>query len=220
MPTNIENYNLTRKCDMKNVHYVIERVLAIAVVFLFILYFTGNKTVDNSARTELSSDGEFASTLPVAYIEADSLLDKWFFSIDLHEQILKKEENARVYLNQEERKLQQAVQSFRDRYEANAFATQDRANQELQRVQRQEQELQETAAKMQNELLEEAQRYNTQMRDTIVKHLKEYNSTKNYEIIYSNGSSNTVNPIVFAKDAYNITDEVIEFLNKKWNSKQ
>ena len=72
---------------------------------------------------------------------------------------------------------------------------------------------------MQMELMEEIQRLNIQMRDTIVSHLKEYNQVKNYHIIFSTGSSNTVNPIIFADDAYNITDEVIEFLNKKWISK-
>jgi outer membrane protein len=205
--------------DMKNVHYVIEGVLAIAVVILFILYFTGGKAVDNLSNAELSSTGEFNSTLPVAYINADSLQEKYFFSIDLTEQIVKKEENARVYLAQENRKLEQAIESFQTRAQNNAFATQQRAEQEQQRVIRMQQELQATAEKMQAELMEEFQRLNIQMRDTIIKHLKEYNSTKNYEIIYSNGSSNTVNPIVFAKDAYNITNEVIEFLNKKWTSK-
>ena len=204
---------------MKNVHYVIEGVLAIAVVILFFLYFTGGKAADNSSRTELSSTGEFTSSLPVAYINADSLSAKYFLSIDLTEQIVKKEENARVYLQQENRKLEQAIQSFQTRAENNAFATQQRAEQEQQRVIRMQQELQATAEKMQAELMEEFQRLNIQMRDTIVSHLKEYNNSKNYEIIFSNGSSNTINPIVFAKDVYDITDEVVEFLNRKWTSK-
>jgi outer membrane protein len=205
--------------DMKNVHYVIDGVLAVAVVILFILYFTGNKNATNLSRTAISSTEEFSSTLPVAYIDADLLLEKYFFSIDLHEQITKKEENARAYLSQEDKKLQSATESFQFRYENNAFTSQDRAQAEYQRLQRQQQELQATAEKMQMALLEEAQQLNIQMRDTIISHLKEYNLMKNFEIIYSNGSSNTVNPIVFAKDVYNVTDEVIEYLNKKWISK-
>jgi len=205
--------------NMKNVHYVINGILAIAVAILFILHFTGNKNVDNSSRTEFSSMEEFAATLPVAYIDADALMDKYHFAIDLNAQILKKEENARVYIAQEERKLQDAAKSFQDRYENNAFATQQRAEQEYQRLQRQQQEFQETVEKKQMELMEEVMRLNIQMSDTIKSHLREYNKIKNFEIIYSNGSSNTVNPIVFAKDEYNITDEVVEFLNKKWTSK-
>ena len=165
---------------MKNVHYVIEGVLAIAVVFLFILHFTGGKIVDNSSKTEFSSTEDVASILPVAYIDADSLADKYSFSIELTEQILKKEEDARVKLQQEYRKLQEAIQSYQTRAENNAFATQERANQELQRVQRMQQDVQSTEEKMQMELMEEFQRLNIQMRDTIISHLKEYNKLKNY----------------------------------------
>jgi len=205
--------------DMKNVHYVINGVLAIAIVILFILFFTGNRNANISSGKAMSFEGEFTSTLPVAYIDADLLIEKYFFSIDLNEQITKKNENTRAYLVQQQRNLQTAIESFQYRYQNNGFATQERAQQEQQRVIRQQQELEDTAEKMQKELMDEIQRLNIQMRDTIVSHLKEYNQMKHYHIIFSTGSSNTVNPIIFANDEYNITDDVIEFLNKKWITK-
>ena len=205
--------------DMKNVHYVIDGVLAVAVIILFVLYFIGNKNTDNSSRTAISSTEEFTSNLPLAYIDADLLLEKYFFSIDLNEQILKKREDASAYLTQQARNFQSAYESFQLRYQNNAFATQQRAEQEAQRLQRQQQELQETEEKMQMELMEEIQRLNIQIRDTIESHLKEFNQIKHYHIIFSTGSTNTINPIVVADGVYNITGEVIEFLNKKWISK-
>ena len=204
---------------MKNVHYVIDGVLAVAVVVLFILHFSGNNNADNSSRTAISFSEEFTSRLPLAYLDVDTLLFKYYFSIDLHEQMVKKEEDVRAYLTQQDRELQTAAESFNYRYQNNAFATQERAQQEAQRLQRQQQELEATAEKMYADVMAEAQLLNTQIRDTIVSHLKEYNLTKHYHVIFSNGSTNTVNPIVAADDVYNITDEVIEFLNKKWVSK-
>ena len=206
--------------DMKNVHYVIDGILTVAVVILFVLHFTGNKNAaDSVSGISISSSEEFTSNLPLAYFDADSLLEKYYFSIDLNEQIVKKRENASAFLTQQERNLQNAYENFQLRYQNNAFATQQRAEQEAQRLQRQQQELQESADKMSMEVMEEIQRLNIQLRDTIINHLKEYNAMKHYHIIFSNGSSNTVNPIVAANDVYNITDEVIEFLNKKWISK-
>jgi len=204
---------------MKNVHYVIDGVLAVAVVVLFILHFSGNKNTDNASRTSISSSEEFSSNLPLAYFDADSLMEKYFFSIDLNEQIMKKEENARAYLTQQQRNLESAVESFQYRAQNNGFATQQRAEQEQQRLIRQQQDLQDAADKMSAELMEEAQLLNMQIRDTIVSHLREYNSLKHYHIIFSTGSSNIINPIVVADEWYNITDEVIEFLNKKLTAK-
>ena len=206
--------------DMKNVHYVIEGVLFVAIAILFILYLAGNSSTDNSSKTAISSLEEFTNNLPIAYFDADSLIEKYFFSIDLNEQIVKKNEDTRAYLTQQQRKFEDAAQQFQYKVQNNGFLTQQRAEQEQQRLLRQQQELQEKADKITADLNEEMRRLNIQLRDTIVKHLKEYNQTKHYHIIFSNGSSNTVNPIMFANEEYNITNEVIEFLNKKWLSKQ
>jgi len=204
---------------MKNVHYVIDGALALAVVLLFIMHFTGKKNTDNSSGLAISSMEGVPAQLPLAYIDADELVEKYFFSIELNEQILKKREDAQAYLTQQERLLRNAIESFQYRLQNNAFATQERAQAEEQRLLRQQQELQDAAEKKQMEVLEEVQRLNIQMRDTIVSHLNEYNQIKHYEMIFSTGSSNVVNPIMYANDVYNITNEVIEFLNKKWISK-
>ena len=204
---------------MKNVHYVIDGALALAVVLLFIMHFTGKKNTDNSSGPAISSMEGVPAQLPLAYIDADELVEKYFFSIELNEQILKKREDAQAYLTQQERLLRNAIESFQYRLQNNAFATQERAQAEEQRLLRQQQELQDAAEKKQMEVLEEVQRLNIQMRDTIVSHLNEYNQIKHYEMIFSTGSSNVVNPIMYANDVYNITNEVIEFLNKKWISK-
>ena len=200
---------------MKNVNYVINGVLAIAVVILFIMQFSGNKKSDTSKMATPFSD-EQAIGLPVAYINVDALLDKYYFSIDLREQMVKKEEDATALLNQEMRKFQTDLESFQYRYQNNAFTSQQRVDQEQQRLERQRNDLQALNDKLTTNLLEESQRMNLQMRDTIVAHLKEYNQAKRFQIIFSNTSSNITDPILIADDVYNITDEVVEFLNRKW----
>jgi Outer membrane protein len=202
---------------MKNSNYVINGVLAIAVIILFILQFSGGKNDISPSSTTITSSGDYASNIPVAYFDVDALLDNYFFSIDLTEQIVKKREDANAYLTQKDRELQTAFESFQYRAQNNAFATQQRAEQEQQRLVRQQKELEETAERMNMDLMAEIQQLNEQLRDTIVNHLREYNQLKQFHIIFSSGSSNIVNPIVYANESYNITDEVIVFLNKKWS---
>jgi outer membrane protein len=43
--------------------------------------------------------------------------------------------------------------------------------------------------------------------------LTEFNRERNYEIIFSNISTST---LIYAKDKYDITDEVVQFLNNKY----
>ena len=52
-----------------------------------------------------------------------------------------------------------------------------------------------------------------ELSDTVKVRLVEFNKDKGYQIIYSNTGSDN---ILFADDKYDITQEVTEFLNKKY----
>ena len=195
-----------------NVHYVIEGILAAAIVCLFVMQLSGHKGGSVAvAKMETDSTGAPLKAFPVAYINVDSLLQKYNFSIDLNEQILKKQENARASYTQKARSLQAEVKDFQYKMQNGAFATRERAEQEQQRLMKKEQELQELDARLTKELMEQTQAMNEQLRDTVVRCLKLYNKDKGYQIIFSNTAGS---PIFLADDVYNITGEIIEFLNK------
>ena len=64
---------------MKNINYVINGVLSIAVLILFILYFSGGKHTIHSSGTVTALSEEHMLALPVAYINVDSLLENYYF---------------------------------------------------------------------------------------------------------------------------------------------
>jgi outer membrane protein len=203
---------------MKNINYVINGVLAVAVIILFILQFSGKSNSSLSSGTEMTSTGEKIVELPVAYVNVDSLLENYIFSIDLNETFTRKSENVRANLVQQDRNFQTEVERFNYNIQNNIYLTQARAEQEQRRLQQKQTDLQALAERQQAELLEENQRINVQLRDTIIAHLKEYNKAKGFQIIYSNTSSSIVSPILWAEDVYNITTEFTDYLNKKWTS--
>ena len=201
---------------MKNINYVINGVLAVAIIILFVLQFTGKNNLTSSSRTVANLSDEILVTIPVAYINVDSLLDNYHFSIDLTEQITRKGENAQAYYVQQLRQFQNEVESFDFRYRNNAFTNQERVDQEQRRLEQKQTELQALQERLSMELMEEDRLLNMQLRDTVMTHLREYNQMKGYQIIYGNSSSNIVSPILLADDIYNITKEVTDFLNRKY----
>lgn len=202
---------------MKNVNYVINGVLAIAVLVLFVMQFSGKKDSAASSKTKSSLTGAHSSEFPVAYVNVDSLLLNYNFSKDLNEQIVRKQENARASYTQQARDLEADVQNFQYKMQNGAFASQQRAEQEQQRIIKKQQQLQALDEKLSQELMEESQRINEQLRDTIMMNLREYNKEKGFQIIFSNSGSST-GTILLADDVYNVTNEVIEYLNKRWSS--
>ena len=140
---------------MKNINYVINGVLAVAVVILYIMQFSGKK--ESSVTRTFASAGDTTALLPIAYVNVDSLLLNYNYSKDLNEIILKKQENSRANITQKARSLQGEMQDFQRKVENNAFLTRERAEQEQQRLLNKQQELQNLDNQLAQELMQEQQ---------------------------------------------------------------
>ncbi|MDO5664042.1 MAG: OmpH family outer membrane protein [Bacteroidia bacterium] len=200
---------------MKNNNtYIISGVLAIAILILYILYFTSS-TGKNGAKTgDLNAMMNDSSiTLPIAYVNVDSLLMNYNFAKDLNEALMRTEESSRASLNQKERQFNAAAQEFQRKVQNNAFLSQERYDQEQQRLMKMQQEYQQMAERLAQEFALEQQKLNIELSDTVKVSLVEYNKDKGYQIIYSNTGSDN---ILFADKKYDITQEVTDFLNKKY----
>lgn len=198
---------------MKNINYVINGVLAAAIVVLFVLQFAGKKE-SNAAPTFVSGE-ETAELLPIAYINVDSLLENYNYSIDLNERILKMQEDYRVDINQRTNTLRNEVADFERKVNNNAFLTRERAEQENNRLIKKQEELQNYAAKKNEELTLMQMDLNAQLRDTIVSQLKIFNESRGYQVIFSNTMGDN---ILLASPVYDITAEFLEILNKNYSS--
>ena len=195
-------------------NYIVSGVLAVAVIVLFILHFNSNTSSNEESGKNLSvllNDSTIA--LPIAFVNVDSLLVNYNFAKDLNESLLRKEESTRATLNQRENQINSAAQEFERKLRNNAFLSQERAQQEQERIMKMNQEYQQLAERLSQEFLIEQQKLNIQMEDTIKVRIEEFNSTRNFEIILSNTSTST---LIYAKDKYDITNEVVQYLNNKY----
>ncbi len=197
---------------MKN-NYIVSGVLAVALILLYILHFTSKpQSNEEQVKYEFAA-GDSSISLPIAYINVDSLLMNYNFATDLNEALMRKEESSRASLTQKERQVQTAYQDFQRKIENNAFLTQQRAAEEQQRIEKMGEEYQRMAQQLGNELGLEQQKLNIQLSDSVREALKDFNRNKNFEVILSNTASDN---ILLAHPKYDITDEVIVYLNKRY----
>lgn len=200
---------------MKNyTNQIVSGLLAIAIIILFILFFTSKSSSSKEGDKNLSVLlNDSSITLPIAYVNVDTLLMNYNFAKDLNESLLRKQESTRATLNQREIQINSAAQEFERKLRNNAFLSQERAQQEQERIMKMNQEYQQLAERLSNDFMIEQQKLNIQMEDTIKASIEEFNKTKNYEIILSNISTSS---LLYAKDKYDITDEVLQFMNSKY----
>lgn len=200
---------------MKNsTPYIVGGVLTVAIIILYILHFTSNSSVNGSTGKDLSLLlNDSSITLPIAYVNVDSLLINYNFAKDLNESLLRKEESTRATLNQRQNQINAAAQDFDRKLRNNAFLSQERAQQEQERIMQMNQEYQQLAERLTQDFMLEQEKLNIQMEDTIKARMVEFNANKHYEIIFSNRTTST---ILYADDKYDITDDVVEFLNNMY----
>lgn len=195
---------------MKNLSYAINGVLAIAIIVLFILFFTSKK--DTTDAPSLKFENDTTVTLPIAYVNIDSVLTHYNYAKEASDVLIKKTESSRATIAQKQKQLAAEQQEFQRKYQNNAFLSQERAEQEAHRIQKLGSDLEQTAARLDNELTMEQMKVNNQLADSVRVCIKEFNKTANYHVIFSNSG---LDNILYAKEKYNITNKVIELLNNR-----
>lgn len=195
---------------MKRLSYLMNTLAAFAMIVLF-AQCAGN--ANQKAVAPVQAGG--VSDMKIAFVEVDTLLSKYNFCIDLNEAMVKKSENVRLTLNKKATELQKQQQDFQNKYQNQAYATPERAQQEYNRIMKLEQDLQALSNKLQAELVSEQEKNNLMLRDSINSFLKEYNKTKGYSLILSNTG---LDNLLYAEDSYNITQEILEGLNARYSS--
>lgn len=196
---------------MKRLNHLANGLAALAMIVLFSQ--CANKVDNQAATTPVQAAG--LSGMKIAYVEIDTLLAKYNYCIDLNEVMVKKSENVRLTLNQKAKDLDRQKQEFQTKVQNNAYLTQDRAQQEYNRIAKLEQDLQNLSNKLQAELMSENEKNSLQLRDSINGFLKEFNKTRGYSLIISNTGFDN---LLYADSVYNITREILEGLNARYSS--
>ena len=196
---------------MNKFQVVINSVLAGAIAVLFVLFFYGKNQTDQQKVTynnEVAGEG-----VRLAFVNIDTLLNNYVFAQEAQETLMSKQEDARLKLNTRARTLQNEMADFQRKYENNAFLSRERAESEYNRLQKKQQELQELEEKLTQDILQENQNLNMQLRDTLDGFLKEYNATANYHVIFANTQNDN---ILLSKEGFDITTEIVDALNKRY----
>jgi outer membrane protein len=150
--------------------------------------------------------------LKIAYVEVDSLMTQYDYAKDYSVTLQKKSNNARNTLTQKGNALQAAVNNFQQKLNNNGFTSREQAASQQAAIERQQRDLQELQARLENELASETAKFNETLRDSLQNFLKDYNKDKQFSLILTKQGDN----ILLADKKFDITNDVINGLNKRY----
>ena len=180
---------------------------ALAIAAMMVSCNNQSPKMDDQPAAAASGDG-----LKIAYVEVDSLMTQYTFAKDYSVTLQKKSNNARNTLNQKGNALQAAAANFQQKLNNNGFQSREQAASQQAAIERQQRDLQELQARLENELASETAKFNEALRDSLQNFLKVYNKDKKYDLILAKSGDN----ILIADKKLDVTQDVINGLNKRY----
>lgn len=197
---------------MKKASLIYQVILGIAIVVLFVLHFSSNKTSDVSNPLSLITDstaviGEGSLTV---YVNGDSLLEKYEYFKKAKKDFEIKSTRTENEIKSRQSTLEREFATYQQT--AAGMTTEQRAKAE-ETLMRKEQSLREFSEDAALKFQEEQNKFNEQLFDKVASFLKEYCKDKNYKIVlnYTKGTT-----ILYADESLDITEEVLAGLNEEF----
>ena len=158
----------------------------------------------------VTTSDSISQGMRIAYVEVDSLMTQFEFAKEKSQELEKNSLNARNTLTQKGNKLQEAANNFQQKLQNNGFASREQAEAAQAALQRQQNDLAALQARLENELASKQQTFLQALQDSLNHFLEIYNKDKKYDMIVNKSA------ILFADKKHDITQEVINGLNKRY----
>lgn len=187
--------------------------IATAVASLFIFaQCNSDKTAQNTETPAVAVEG--TTQLKIVYVDLDSLMQKYNLAQDINKEMMRKEENIKMTLSKKADEMKKEQADFEYKYKNNVFATPERAQEEYNRLAKKQQDILNLEQRLTVEFEQEGIAKNKALRDSISNFIKEYNATKGYDYILTKMGDN----LLYANEALNITQEIVDGLNSKYKT--
>jgi outer membrane protein len=186
---------------------IVNIALSLAIVVLLVLNFSkkGSSTAVSNGKTDS------AQVLKFAYVDLDSLQEKYVYYQEKTKEFNSKKEAADRDLNAAFQKIDNERVAFIQKGQS---VTQAEAENFQRIYQGKMQNLEEQKKQLENNIATEGMKTMEELKKTMNAFLEEYNKDKKYTFIFS---FSTAMDVLFYKDkSFDITNDVVDGLNKAY----
>lgn len=145
------------------------------------------------------------------YVDLDSVLSKYNLAKDYNEEMIRMQSNLESAAKSHQTKLQNFANTVQNKMQNNGYLTEASYKQDEQTMANMQNEAQRSMASMQSNFEQAALKGQQAVNDSIKAFIDEYNKTRGYDAILIKNATLYINP------ALDITDEVVEGLNARYN---
>ena len=207
----------------KNLSVVLNLILIIAVIILYYLHFSSDRSVTADAGiTDSSSVSKQVVLLPkeikaskIVYVNTDVLNENYQYVKDLSDVAKSNLQSLETAYKKKAAEFQNVYSDFQQKASQGLLSeNQQKAAQE--ELEKRKAELEQMEGKQQ-QLMDQMQRENEKVFKAIMDYIKEYNKNSQYNYVLAY-SDKIVGSVLLANDSLDITNEIVAGLNAQYKT--
>lgn len=201
---------------MKKWPIIINGILVVAVIVLYVLFFTSGKRNGNGILAQGHDSLLVGSSVRIAFINTDTLLNNYDRFFELRKQITDKQQRYENELSTKQVQLQKKISDYQTKVQKGLLLRSEMQEIE-QQLNAEGQNFQQLQMEYNQQLNEEMQVMNRKLYEDIVEFLKEYNKDHQYAYILSDSYGGG---LLYADKSLDITWDVIRKMNEKYKAEK
>lgn len=199
---------------MRNIKPLLQTIFAAMCIIMF-TQCSGETKVQNETYKNCTINVDSIKGLKIVFVNLDTIMYCYEFALDISKEMISKEARISATLDGKRKKLEEEIADFEYRCNAKLLATEEQFIEERDKIIKKEQEFVKLRDELYMQLESENMARNKELRDSINNYILEHNQTKGYDFILTKIGDN----ILYANSALDITMEIVEGLNKRYNKK-
>ena len=164
-----------------------------------------------AADAPKANNGAALETLKIRYIDEDSIMANYNLAKDINEAMLRRQNQYDAAQKQRGNEINKFGNAMQQKYQNNQYLTEEAFNADQAKLQKMQADAENYLGNLQLSIQNELNQSQIQLLDSIDNFLKDYAKKKGFDMVLRKGAT------LYIDEKYDVTEEVIEGLNKRYN---
>jgi len=186
-------------------HYTKLALLAV------VLMSTASSCNNKPAEAPKAANGAAMENLKIRYIDEDSIMANYNLAKDINEAMLRRQNQYDAAQKQRANEINKFGNAMQQKYQNNQYLTEEAFNADQAKLQKMQADAENYLASLQQSISNELNQSQIQLLDSIDNFMKDYAKKKGFDMVLRKSAT------LFIDEKFDVTNEVIEGLNKRYN---
>ena len=187
-------------------HYT-KLALFAAAVLLMTAASCDNKPAAEAPKT---AGGAALESLKIRYIDEDSIMANYNLAKDINEAMLRRQNQYDAAQKQRANEISKFGNAMQQKYQNNQYLTEEAFNADQAKLQKMQADAENYLGSLQQSIQNELNQSQMQLLDSIDNFMKDYAKKKGFDMVLRKSAT------LFIDEKYDVTEEVVEGLNKRY----